>query len=114
MYFFKKNFFFVFLFSVFTIGFCTLFLVLDAQKSSPEELSAREAIESASNFDDLQTKETEKYFINIRQLDDGNKEVQIRMKETGPQNMHTYYFVVHGKDFSYHEVLPSQTGFPKD
>lgn len=71
-------------------------------------------IESFSNFDELQTKETEKYFINVRQLDDRNKEVQIRMKETGPQNMHTYYFAVHGDDFSYKEVLPSQTGFSKD
>lgn len=114
MYFFKKNFFFVFLFSVFTIGFCTLFLALDAQKSSPEELSAKEIIESASDFDDVRTKETEKYFMYTRLLDDGNKEVQIRMKEAGPKNMHTYYFVVHGKDFSYHEVLPSKTGFPKD
>ena len=114
MYFFKKNFFFILLYSVSVIGFCTLFLALDAQKSSPEEQSAREAIESASNFDDVQTKETEKYFMDTRLLDDGNKEVRIRMKETGPQNMHTYYFVVHGDDFSYKEVLPSQTGFPKD
>ena len=112
MYFFKRNFFV--LFSVSVIGFCTLFLALDAQKSSPEEQSAREAIESASNFDDVQTKETERYFMDTRLLDDGNKEVRIRMKSSGPKAIHTYYFVVHGKDFSYHEVLPSQTGFPKD
>ena len=102
------------LISIFFLSFSCLFLVLDAQNGDPEELVARKAIESFSNFDELQTKETEKYFINVRQLDDGNKEVQIRMKEAGPKNMHTYYFVVHGKDFSYHEVLPSKTGFPKD
>lgn len=91
-----------------------LLLVLDAQNGDPEELLAREAIESFSSFDELQTKETEKYFINVRQLDDGNKEVQIRIKEPGPKNMHTYYFAVHGDDFSYKKVLRSQTGFPKD
>ena len=102
------------LISIFLLSFSCLFLVLDAQNGDPEELVARKVIESFSNFDDLQTKETEKYFINVRQLDDGNKEVQICMKETGRQNMHTYYFVVHGDDFSYKKVLPSQTGFPKD
>lgn len=59
--------------------------MLDAQSGDPEELTAREAIESFSSFGELQTKETKKYFINVRQLDDGNKEVRIRMKETGPK-----------------------------
>lgn len=102
------------LISIFLLSFSFLFLVLDAQSGDPEELTAREAIESFSSFDELQTKETEKYFVNVRPLDDGNKEVRIRMKASGPEAIHTYYFVVHGNDFSYHEVLPSQTGFPKD
>lgn len=56
-------------------------------------------------MDSIKTQETVHYYMDVRQLDDGNKEVRIRNKDLEPpflRNVTRYYIVF--KDFSYVQV----------
>lgn len=88
--------------------------ILDAKREVQEEQQiGMKAIESVPDFDSITSKETEKYIMDVRQLDDGNKEVRIRMKVLNPKH-HTHYFIVYSDDFSYREISQEHTGFKND
>lgn len=62
-------------------------------------------MESMPDMDSIKTQETVHYYMDVRQLDDGNKEVRIRNKDLEPpflRNVTRYYIVF--KDFSYVQV----------
>ena len=57
------------------------------------------------DMDSIKTQETVHYYMDVRQLDDGNKEVRIQNKDSEPSFLHnaTRYYIVY-KDFSYVQV----------
>jgi len=59
-------------------------------------------------MDSIKTQETIHYYMDVRQLDDGNKEVRIQNKDSEPSFLHnaTRYYIVY-KDFSYVQVQES-------
>lgn len=62
-------------------------------------------MDSMPNMDSIKTQKTVHYYMDVRQLDDGNKEVRIQNKDPEPpflRNVTRYYIVY--KDFSYVHV----------
>ena len=57
-------------------------------------------MESMPDMDSIKTQETVHYYMDVRQLDDGNKEVRIQNKDSEPSFLHnaTRYYIVY-KDF---------------
>lgn len=62
-------------------------------------------IESMPDIDSIKTQETIHYYMDVRSLDDGSKEVRIQNKDSEPQSLKnaTLYYIVY-KDFSYMQV----------
>lgn len=80
------------------------------KKIEQEQVSGKDAwgasiIESMSDIDSIKTQETVHYYMDVRSLDDGSKEVRIQNKDSEPQSLKnaTLYYIVY-KDFSYTQV----------
>lgn len=59
-------------------------------------------IESMPDMDSVKTQETIDYYMDVRTLDDGNKEVRIQRKNSA-FSKNTLYYIIY-KDFSYIKV----------
>lgn len=78
---------------------------VEQEKASETDAWGASIIESMPDIDSIKTQETVHYYMDVRSLDDGNKEVRIQNKDSEPQFLKnaTLYYIVY-KDFSYMQV----------
>jgi len=100
-----------FVIALFIIGLVSIFSfycrVASIKRSNDAKTEIKTAIESSIKSNSIVTKETKDYQMEVRNLDDGNKEVYIHLKNSRREN---FYFVVY-KDGTYTQTNVDNTGF---
>jgi len=78
---------------------------IEQEKIVAKDAWGASVMESMLDMDSIKTQETVHYYMDVRQLDDGNKEVRIQNKDPEPSFLRhaTRYYIVY-KDFSYVQI----------